>query len=50
MVRWLRESGLQAEAFKTEYGDEDVADRPAPDAAAQTEASDPASNVDEGGA
>jgi len=49
MVRWLRESGLQAEAFKTEYGDEDVADQPAPDAAAQTEASDPAGKVDEAG-
>jgi putative mRNA 3-end processing factor len=22
MVRWLREQGLQAEAFETEYGDE----------------------------
>ena len=26
MVRWLTENGLQAEGFKTEYGDEDVAD------------------------
>jgi len=25
-VRWLTENGLQAQGFKTEYGDEDVAD------------------------
>jgi putative mRNA 3-end processing factor len=31
MVRWLREQGLQAEAFETEYGDESLDDdRPAP--------------------
>ena len=42
MVRWLRERGLDAQGFKTEYGAEDVADQaaaptglvsPAPDAA-----------------
>ena len=27
MVRWLRERGLDAQGFKTEYGDEDVADQ-----------------------
>ncbi|MEJ8858974.1 ligase-associated DNA damage response exonuclease [Variovorax robiniae] len=27
MVRWLTENGLDAQGFKTEYGDEDVADR-----------------------
>ena len=27
MVRWLREKGLDAQGFKTEYGDDDVADR-----------------------
>jgi len=26
MVRWLGENGLEAQGFKTEYGDEDVAD------------------------
>src|SRR4029453_8592246 len=26
MVRWLRESGLDAQAFRTEYGDEDLED------------------------
>jgi len=31
LVRWLNERGLQAEGFKTEYGDEDVADRAAPE-------------------
>jgi putative mRNA 3-end processing factor len=34
LVRWLSEMGLQAEGFKTEYGDEDVADRAAPEAPA----------------
>jgi putative mRNA 3-end processing factor len=33
-VRWLTENGLEAQGFKTEYGDEDVADqgdaKPAP--------------------
>ena len=29
MVRWLRERGLDAQGFKTEYGDEDVADQAA---------------------
>ncbi|MEO7400508.1 MAG: ligase-associated DNA damage response exonuclease, partial [Polaromonas sp.] len=34
MVRWLRERGLDAQAFKTEYGADDVADQAAaPDAA-----------------
>lgn len=28
MVRWLTDNGLQAQGFKTEYGDEDVADKP----------------------
>ncbi|MEP6772451.1 MAG: ligase-associated DNA damage response exonuclease, partial [Polaromonas sp.] len=27
LVRWLRENGLQAEGFKTEYGEEDEADK-----------------------
>ncbi len=27
MVRWLRERGLDAQGFKTEYGEEDVADQ-----------------------
>ena len=27
LVRWLTENGLEAAGFKTEYGDEDVADR-----------------------
>ena len=27
MVRWLTENGLEAQGFKTEYGDEDVADK-----------------------
>ena len=30
MVRWLREQGLDAQGFKTEYGDDDVADQAAP--------------------
>jgi putative mRNA 3-end processing factor len=42
LVRWLRESGLQAEGFKTEYGDEDVADQAAPEAPLPTEAVEPA--------
>lgn len=29
LVRWLTENGLQAEGFKTEYGDEDVSDQAA---------------------
>ena len=33
MVRWLKERGLDAQGFKTEYGDEDVADQGAPVAA-----------------
>ncbi|RZI75767.1 MAG: DNA ligase-associated DEXH box helicase, partial [Variovorax sp.] len=28
LVRWLSELGLEAQGFKTEYGDDDVADRP----------------------
>lgn len=28
LVRWLRENGLDAQAFATEYGDEDIADAP----------------------
>jgi putative mRNA 3-end processing factor len=27
LVRWLTEQGLDAQAFETEYGDEDVADK-----------------------
>ena len=27
MVRWLKERGLDAQGFKTEYGDDDVADQ-----------------------
>jgi putative mRNA 3-end processing factor len=34
MVRWLREQGLQADAFKTEYGDEEDESRHPEDAAA----------------
>jgi len=26
LVRWLTENGLEAQGFKTEYGDDDVAD------------------------
>ena len=29
LVRWLCEQGLDAQAFATEYGDDDVADQPA---------------------
>lgn len=29
MVRWLRECGLDAQDFETEYGAEDVADQAA---------------------
>jgi putative mRNA 3-end processing factor len=43
LVRWLSENGLKAEAFKTEYGDEDVADQAAPEPRASLEtAADPA--------
>jgi len=28
MVRWLTDNGIEAQSFKTEYGDEDVADKP----------------------
>ncbi len=41
MVRWLREQGLQAEAFKTEYGDEEDEGRVAEDAPAATDADTP---------
>ena len=40
LVRWLTERGLQAGGFKTEYGDEDVADRPAPADTPQAKAVD----------
>jgi putative mRNA 3-end processing factor len=30
MVRWLTESGLDAQGFKTEYGDEDDDETPSP--------------------
>ena len=33
LVRWLSENGLRAAGFKTEYGDEDVADQAAPEPA-----------------
>jgi putative mRNA 3-end processing factor len=36
MVRWLRENGLEAQGFKTEYGDEDMADT-GPDMAGREE-------------
>jgi putative mRNA 3-end processing factor len=29
LVRWLTEQGLDAQAFETEYGDDDVADKAA---------------------
>ena len=47
MVRWLRERGLDAQGFKTEYGDDDVADKaaPAPADAAQADAADVPSPV-----
>jgi putative mRNA 3-end processing factor len=32
LVRWLTEQGLDAQAFETEYGDEDAADKAAPEA------------------
>ena len=50
LVRWLNENGLEAQGFKTEYGDDDVADRAAAPAdggaqkapaAAADEAADP---------
>ncbi|AYQ27450.1 MULTISPECIES: ligase-associated DNA damage response exonuclease [unclassified Polaromonas] len=46
LVRWLTENGLQAEGFKTEYGDEDVSDKAA--TAAQPEPA--AAPADETGA
>jgi len=30
MVRWLTENGLEAQGFKTEYGDEDDQETPSP--------------------
>jgi putative mRNA 3-end processing factor len=30
MVRWLVEQGLQAGSFRTEYGDDNAEDPPAP--------------------
>jgi len=36
MVRWLTENGLQAQGFKTEYGDEDMAQMPERDGPAKT--------------
>ncbi len=42
MVRWLTDNGLDAQGFKTEYGDDDVADQPeAPAASAQAAAQPP---------
>ena len=38
MVRWLCERGLDAQGFKTEYGDEDIDDKAAPRPAAPNEA------------
>jgi putative mRNA 3-end processing factor len=46
LVRWLIENGLQAQGFKTEYGDEDVSDQAG--VAAQPEG--PAEPADEAGA
>jgi putative mRNA 3-end processing factor len=46
LVRWLTENGLQAEGFKTEYGDEDVSDQ----AATAPQAEAPAAPADEAGA
>jgi putative mRNA 3-end processing factor len=37
LVRWLTENGLEAQGFKTEYGDDDVADRASPPADAGME-------------
>jgi len=31
LVRWLTEQGLDAQAFETEYGDEDAADKTLPE-------------------
>ena len=33
MVRWLRQNGLDAGAFATEYGDEEIDENPGPAAA-----------------
>ncbi|MCY1556373.1 putative exonuclease, DNA ligase-associated [compost metagenome] len=38
MVRWLTENGLDAQGFKTEYGDEDDQETPAAAPAAEEEA------------
>jgi putative mRNA 3-end processing factor len=46
LVRWLNENGLQAQGFKTEYGDEDVSDQAAPTPQAEA----PATPADEAGA
>jgi putative mRNA 3-end processing factor len=37
MVRWLREQGLEAGAFATEYGDDAIEADTAPDSAAASE-------------
>ena len=42
LVRWLTENGLEAQGFKTEYGDEDVADRAESLPASATSAGAPA--------
>jgi putative mRNA 3-end processing factor len=38
MVRWLTENGLDAQGFKTEYGDEDDQEAPAAAPAAEEDA------------
>jgi len=43
MVRWLREQGLDAQVFATEYGADDIADDPA--AAPEAPASTPAAGA-----
>lgn len=48
LVRWLREQGLDAQGFQTEYGDEDGAAGPA-DAAASSADGDPVPPVAEPG-
>jgi putative mRNA 3-end processing factor len=35
MVRWLTENGLDAQGFKTEYGDEDDQEAPSPSGGGQ---------------
>jgi putative mRNA 3-end processing factor len=46
LVRWLQENGLEAQGFRTEYGDDDVADRASPPADAGPEEEPVASGGD----